>query len=104
MAFADNLALLPSIDHIEALELRDAQQQCIAVIPNQPGKTGSVRIYAALAAKHGCINPPAAQEGLALFAEHTQAAREHPGSHPNIDRLFEVLASGQTLAVHVIAR
>lgn len=102
MAFADNLQALPSIDHLAELQLLDAQGQVVARIPNQPGKAGSVRLYAALAAKHGSIDVAAAQEGLELFAEHTQAAREHPGSHPNIDRLFAVIASGQGFTVRLI--
>lgn len=104
MAFSDNLQQLPAIDHLAELQLLDAQGQLLATIPNQPGKAGSVRLYAALAAKHGCINVAAAQEGLELFAEHTEAARQHPGSHPNIDRLFEIIRSGQALQVQLIAR
>ncbi len=104
MAFADNLQQLPSIDHLAALQLLDAQGNVAATIPNEPGKAGSVRLYAALAAKHGRINVAAAQEGLELFAEHTEAARQHPGSHPNIDRLLQVIASGQTYDVKLIAR
>ncbi|MNZ02477.1 hypothetical protein D3C78_191220 [compost metagenome] len=104
MAFADNLQQLPSIDHLAALQLIDAQGNVAATIPNEPGKAGSVRLYAALAAKHGRINVAAAQEGLELFAEHTEAARQHPGSHPNIDRLLQVIASGQTYDVQLIAR
>lgn len=104
MAFADNLQQLPSIDHLAALQLIDAQGNVATTIPNEPGKAGSVRLYAALAAKHGRINVAAAQEGLELFAEHTEAARQHPGSHPNIDRLLQVIASGQTYDVKLIAR
>lgn len=104
MAFADNLQQLPSIDHLAELQLLDAAGQMVASIPNLPGKAGSVRLYAALAAKHGSITPAAAQEGLQLFAEHTEAARQHPGSHPNIDRLFAVIESGQALNVQLIAR
>lgn len=104
MAFADNLAPLPTIDHIAELQLLDAQGQIAATIPNQPGKAGSVRLYNALAAKHGAINVAAAQEGLELFAEHTEAARQHPGSHPNIDRLFHIIETGQALSVRIIAR
>ena len=104
MAFADNLQQLPSIDHLAALQLIDTQGNVAATIPNEPGKAGSVRLYAALAAKHGRINVAAAQEGLELFAEHTEAARQHPGSHPNIDRLLQVIASGQTYDVKLIAR
>lgn len=103
MAFADNLQQLPTIDHLAELQLIDAQGNVAATIPNQPGKAGSVRLYAALAAKHGSINVAAAQEGLELFAEHTDAARQHPGSHPNIDRLLDVVASGQGYGVKLIA-
>lgn len=103
MAFADNLRQLPSIAHLAALELIDDGGEIVCRIPNQPGKTGSLTIYAALAAKHGRIDAKAAQEGLVLFAEHTEDARQHPGSHPNIDRLLEVIASGKSYAVKVIA-
>lgn len=103
MAFADNLQQLPGIDHLAALHLLDAQGQTVATIPNQPGKAGSVRVYAALAAKHGSINVAAAQEGLEIFAEHTASARQQPGSHPNIDRLLQVIASGEGYAVQLVA-
>ncbi|WP_353233817.1 DUF2322 family protein [Diaphorobacter ruginosibacter] len=101
MAFADNLRELPSIAHIAALHLLDKSGNEVASIPNQPGKAGSLTVYAALAARHGSIDAAAAREGLDLFAEHTQDAREHPGKHPNIDRLFELIASGKRLAVRI---
>ena len=104
MTFADNLKQLPSIDHIAELQLLDAQGQLAATIPNAPGKAGSVTLYNALYAKHGSINAAAAEEGLELFAEHTADAKAHPGSHPNIDRLLQVIASGQGYAVAVIAK
>jgi hypothetical protein len=100
--FADKLRQLPAISHLSALELIDAAGQVAATIENKPGKAGSVAVYNALAARHGSINVAAAQEGLALFAEHTESARQHPGSHPNIDRLFEVIASGQGYTVRLI--
>ena len=102
MAFADNLRQLPSIAHLAAIELLDDADHAVARIPNEPGKAGSLAVYAALAAKHGSINAEAAQEGLELFAEHTEDARQRPGSHPNIDRLLEVIASGKGYAVKTI--
>ena len=102
MAFADNLLQLPSIDGLAALHLRDANGTLVASIENQPGKKGSLSVYAALAAKHGAITPAAAQEGLELFAEHTTDARAHPGAHPNIDRLLQIIESGQSLQVERI--
>lgn len=101
--FAENLRQLPTIAHLSALQLIDATGQVAATIENQPGKAGSLALYNALAVKHGSINVAAAQEGLQLFAEHTESARQHPGSHPNIDRLFEVIASGQGYTVRTVA-
>lgn len=102
MAFADNLRQLPPVTHLAALQLLDAAGQVVASIPNQPGKTGSLAVYAALAAKHGGITVAAAQEGLELFAEHTEDARNRPGAHPNIDRLLEVIATGQGYGVELL--
>lgn len=103
MAFADNLKQLPSVAHLAELQLLNSAGEVVASIENKPGKAGSLAVYNALVSKHGSINVAAAQEGLALFAEHTDSAREHPGSHPNIDRLFEVATSGQGYAVKLIA-
>jgi len=102
MAFADNLKQLPSVTHLAALQLLNAAGEVVAVIENQPGKAGSLAVYAALAAQHGSINVAAAQQGLAIFAEHTADARAHPGHHPNIDRLLEIIASGEALSVQLI--
>jgi len=102
MAFADHLQQLPAVDHIAELQLLDAQGQVTASIANQPGQAGSVRVYAAFAAQFGCINAAAAQQGLQWLAEHTEAARLHPDSHPNIDRLFALIANGQTLQVRLL--
>lgn len=90
MNFSEQLQQLPSIAHLSALELLDTDGHVVARIDNQPGKAGSVAVYHALAQKHGgAITPAAAAEGLALFCEHTAAARTHRGSHPNIDRLLD---------------
>lgn len=102
MAFADNLKQLPSIAQLAALELIDAAGAVAASIENKPGKAGSLAVYHALAAKHGAINVAAAQEGLEIFAEHTVDARANPGKHPNIDRLLEVIASGQGYSVKLV--
>lgn len=102
MAFADTLRQLPAVTDLAALQLRNAAGQLVATIENKPGKAGALAVYAALAARHGGINVAAAQEGLDLFAEHTADARAHPGKHPNIDRLLEVIASGQCFAVNLL--
>ncbi len=102
MAFADNLKQLPSISHLAELQLLDASGAVVATIENKPGKAGSLALFAALASKHGTINVAAAKEGIELFAEHTADARAYPGKHPNVDRLFEVVATGKGYAVKLV--
>lgn len=102
MAFADNLQQLPPVTHLVELQLIDAAGAVVATIENKPGKAGSLAVYHALAARHGRIDVAAAQEGLELFAEHTLDARANPGRHPNIDRLLEVIASGQGYSVKLV--
>jgi hypothetical protein len=99
MSFSDNLKQLPTVTHLSALRLLDATGAVIGTIENKPGQAGSLAVYAALAERHGAINAAAAQEGLDLYAEHTADARAFPGKHPNIDRLLDVITSGQTLTV-----
>jgi hypothetical protein len=102
MAFADNLKQLPSAAHLQALELIDAAGQSVARIENKPGQAGSLQLYAALATRHGSIDVAAAREGVELYAEHTADARLHPGKHPNIDRLLQVIETQQGFTVKLI--
>ncbi|MBN8761638.1 MAG: hypothetical protein ABS91_02470 [Thiobacillus sp. SCN 64-35] len=96
MAFADTLNALPEAEGAE-LVLTGAAGVEVAVIANAPGTAGSFRVYAYLAGKYGAIDAAAAAEGLAIYAEHTEDARAHPGRHPNIDRLFPIAAGGGAL-------
>ncbi len=99
MAFADQLKQLPPITHLAGLDLLDAHGATVAQIDNRPGQSGSVAVYAALAQRFGTLDAAAATEGLALYAEHTDDARLHPGKHPNIDRLLAIVAGGAPLTV-----
>jgi len=102
MPFADNLKTLAPITHLAELQLLNAAGEVMASIENKPGKAGSLAVYAALAARHGVINVAAAREGLELFAEHTDDARANPGKHPNVDRLFEVIRTGEGFGVKLV--
>ena len=103
-SFTDGLARLPATDHLAGLQLLDAAGQAVATLQNQPGSAGSVRIYAALAERFGSLTVEAAHEGLALYAEHTADARAHPGKHPNIDRLLQIVESGGRFQVKLLPR
>jgi len=92
--FAENLSGLPPADHLAAVRLLGPDGQVEAIL-NQPGSQGSVRVYAYLVSRRGSLDAAAAAEGLALYAEHTEDARAHPGKHPNIDRLLAIQADGR---------
>ena len=101
-SFAENLAALPAVDHLRAIELT-GPDGTVAVIENKPGSQGSLRIYLHLLAKFGAINAVAAAEGLALYAEHAEDTRLNPGKHPNIDRLREIESSGGAFSARPLA-
>jgi len=97
--FAEILATLESADYLARLELRAPGGEGVSIIENKPGSQGSLKVYHHLWKKYGAISVDAAQEGLALYAEHTADARAHPGKHPNIDRLLELAERGGRLEV-----
>lgn len=98
MSFADNLKTLPEAQGAR-IRLRDLQGVECGVIENAPGTVASFQLYAYLALQHGGITQQAAEEGILLYAEHTEDARRFPGKHPNIDRLLDCIANDSQLAV-----
>lgn len=100
MNFADRLKQLPSASHLAALHLLGADGQMLATIENKPGQTGSLVVYAALAALYGgSITPAAASLGLEWYAEHVADAQAFPGKHPNIDRLLAWAQGSESFGV-----
>ncbi|MDR3221435.1 MAG: DUF2322 family protein [Candidatus Accumulibacter sp.] len=102
--FADNLKKLPGVSHLAAIRLLDGENNVLAEVENKTGSQGSLLIYNYLALTYGAITPDAAKKGLELFAEHAEDARQHPGKHPNIDRLMALIEEKKTLRIkHVFA-
>lgn len=101
--FNDILLTLDSTDDVLRIELYDGDNVA-GMIENKPGSQGSVKVYHHLFKMYGEVNVDAAVEGLALYAEHTEDAENHPGKHPNIDRLLDILESEHTLAMKVISK
>jgi len=102
--FAANLKKLPGISHLASINLIDAEGNVVAVIENKAGSQGSLAVYNHLAQTYGAITPEAARKGLELYGEHAEDAQQNPGKHPNIDRLFELVAEKKTLRIkHVFA-
>lgn len=101
--FKDNLRQLPTIDGVQRIDLVDRTGAVAANIKNEPGKQGSIAVYQYLKLIFGILDAEAAEHGLAVFAEHTADARNHPGTHPNIDRLLAIAAGDAPLNIKIIA-
>lgn len=99
--FSEILATLGNADHIQSIRLFYRDGRAAGLIENKPGSQGSIRVYQHLQQKWGDIGVEAAREGLEIYAEHTADAQNHPGKHPNIDRLLEVIRNGDVLRVEV---
>lgn len=99
MSFAENLKKLPRTSHLAAINLVDLEGNLLACIENKPGSQGSLSVYNHLGQTFGAINADAARKGIELFAEHTEEARMHPGKHPNIDRLFEIIREDRVVRI-----
>lgn len=101
-SFSETLAVLPQADDLAGIELT-ARDGSVSRIENKPGSQGSVRLYRYLFDKYGGgIEVAAAEEGLALYAEHTADARANPGKHPNIDRLFDIVSGKSVVKVRLL--
>jgi hypothetical protein len=99
MAFAENLKALPGVSHLNAIELLDRDGAVVVTIENKPGQAGSLAVYNHLGQIYGAITAEAAKKGLELYAEHAADAAAHPGKHPNIDRLIEVIKDNGMLRI-----
>jgi len=104
MNFAARLQQLPSASHLAALQLLGADGEVLATIENKPGQTGSLVVYAALAALYdGSITPAAARLGLEWYGEHVADAKAFPGKHPNIDRLLGWAEGSESYRAQLVA-
>jgi hypothetical protein len=101
--FKDNLARLPAVDGLERVDILGAEGGLIASIPNMDGKRGSLAVYYYLYQQFGGLTADAAEQGLAIFAEHVADARANPGKHPNVDLLLAVNEGADPLQIAVIA-
>ena len=99
--FSDFLAELETTDQIQKIELMNSAGEVVGLIENKPGSQGSVRVFNHLFKKWGSITKDASKDGLKIYAEHTADAEDNPGKHPNIDRLLNVIETGEVLTVSI---
>jgi len=75
------------------------------VIQNKNGEDASLQIYAAIASNDGYISATGAKKGLAVYGNSLRnAAKERPGTHPEIDRLEKIARSKKALRCDVVRR
>ncbi|QLB13754.1 hypothetical protein EV697_11012 [Bisgaardia hudsonensis] len=99
MEFKDKLIELPTIEHLQGINIQ-LGDQLIHHIPAVQGKLGSLKVYNALAQEFdGILDMKTAKKGLMLFCEHTEDAKLNPGKHPNIDFLIEVIKQDRTYKI-----
>ena len=103
-SFKQVLNVLPDIEQVKKINLFDQNDNLVDAIENMQGTQGSLKVYFYLYNNFKKINFAAAQKGLELFSEHTAEAKKNPGSHPNIDRLINIVKTNDTLRVETILR
>jgi len=103
-SFKQILNVLPDIEHIDKINLYDLNDNLVDAIENMQGTQGSLKVYFYLYKNFKEINLSAAQKGLELFSGHTAEAKKNPGSHPNIDRLINIVKTSDALRVETILR
>ena len=100
--FNDILATFANINNIKEIKLFDADGYETGNILNIPGSQGSIKLYNHLFLIFGELNTNAAIEGLGLYCEHVEDAKNNPGKHPNIDRLLNIVKTKETLRIEII--
>ena len=86
--FEENLKSLPTAEKTVLLRLYNERDELVSIIPNIPGRQGSVRVFRHIADKKGVIDFEAAKEGLRIFEEKVEDARNNPGKHQKLELLL----------------
>lgn len=86
--FAENLKSIPTTKNTVLLRLYNERDDLVSIIPNIPGRQGSIQVFQHIADKKGGINLEAAKEGLRLFGEHVEDAQKNPGKHQKLELLL----------------
>ncbi|MBG56479.1 MAG: hypothetical protein CL935_05085 [Deltaproteobacteria bacterium] len=96
--FEENVKSLPTAEKTVLLRLYNESDELVSVIPNIPGRQGSVRVFRHIADNKGLIDFQAAKEGLRIFEEKVQDARNNPGKHQKLELLMR-MKSRETLRI-----
>ena len=100
--FKSILATFAKVSHIKKIKLFDSHGHECGHILNEPGARGSIKLYNHLFLIFGELNMDAAIEGLKLYCEHVEDAKNNPGKHPNIDRLLDIIKTKEVFKIEII--
>lgn len=99
--FAENLKSIPTTKNTVLLRLYNERDDLVSIIPNIPGRQGSIQVFQHIADKKGGINLEAAKEGLRLFGEHVEDAQKNPGKHQKLELLLS-LKKRESLRIEIV--
>ena len=99
--FAENLKSIPTTKNTVLLRLYNERDDLVSIIPNIPGRQGSIQVFQHIADKKGEINLEAAKEGLSLFGEHVKDAQKNPGKHQKLELLLG-LKKRESLRIEIV--
>ena len=99
--FAENLKSIPTTKNTVLLRLYNDRDDLVSIIPNIPGRQGSIQVFQHIADKKGGINLEAAKEGLRLFGEHVEDAQKNPGKHQKLELLMG-LKKRESLRIEIV--
>ena len=99
--FAENLKSIPTTKNTVLLRLFNEREDLVSIIPNIPGRQGSIQVFQHIADKKGGINLEAAKEGLRLFGEHVEDAQKNPGKHQKLELLLG-LKKRESLRIEIV--
>ena len=103
--FKDTLEKFPDVSHIKEIKLiNNNNKDKFEFILNIQGSQGSIKLYNHLFIVFGELNVNASIEGLNLYCEHVEDAKNNPGKHPNIDRLLDITKTKETLKIEIVKK
>jgi len=99
--FAENLKSIPTTKNTVLLRLYNERDDLVSIIPNIPGRQGSIQVFQHIADKKGGINLESAKKGLRLFGEHVEDAQKNPGKHQKLELLLG-LKKRESLRIEIV--
>jgi 2,3,4,5-tetrahydropyridine-2-carboxylate N-succinyltransferase len=99
--FAENLKSIPTTKNTVLLRLYNERDDLVSIIPNIPGRQGSIQVFQHIADKKGVINLETAKEGLRLFGVHVEDAQKNPGKHQKLELLLD-LKKRESLRIELV--